>query len=425
MSVKKKLINITTVLARIIFGATFVFSGFVKAVDPIGLAYKIEDYLIAFQLTSFIPAALLLSVILIVVEFLLGVFILLGLNRRVTTIIGLLFMLVMTPVTFYIALYNPVEDCGCFGDALIIDNWTTFYKNIILISLIFFLFFYYKSIKPLFTKSTKLYVTLFVIIFSFLFCIYNILYLPIMDFRPYKIGADIQKQIEDDLKSGDVYENIYVYEKDGVKEEFTEENFPWEDSSWTFVELKSELIKEGDKPIIEGFHIIEYETDSTGALVTGSDITNEMLQNPLSLWAISLSLDKANSSALKKIISLSYYAHQNNIDFYLLTASDIGIIESWSERNKATSIKFASMDELTLKTIIRYNPGLLLMQKGVVVGKWSGRALPDEYTIEKQISKADNKISNNKMYMILFIVCVIFFIPLIVLWLWDKEKRLN
>ena len=150
-----RLVNIVLTAARILFGITFVFSGFVKAVDPIGFAYKIEDYLIAFQLIPFIPLALTFAVALILVELLLGVFILLGLYRKLSTAMGVLFMAVMTPMTLYIALKNPVEDCGCFGDALVISNWDTFYKNIVLVLLAVLLLVYHKRIKPLFTNKSK------------------------------------------------------------------------------------------------------------------------------------------------------------------------------------------------------------------------------------------------------------------------------
>lgn len=143
MRAKDRLINFIVATARILLGITFVFSGFVKAVDPIGFVYKIEDYLISFQLTLFIPLALTFAIALILLEFLLGVLILLGLYRKTATSFAVLLMAVMTPLTLYIALANPVEDCGCFGDALVISNWATFYKNIVLIAFAIFLLVYH------------------------------------------------------------------------------------------------------------------------------------------------------------------------------------------------------------------------------------------------------------------------------------------
>ncbi len=380
MKLKDRLINAVLAIARIIFGITFVFSGFVKAVDPVGFAYKIEDYLISFQLLEFIPLALTLAVGLILLEFLLGVFILLGFYRKITSTLAVLFMAVMTPMTLYIALANPVADCGCFGDALVISNWATFYKNIVLLALSIVLVVYRNRILPLFSaKSTKSknFVLGIVFLFSLLFCLYNILYLPVMDFRPYKVGVNIPEQMQNDLSKGDVYENIYIYEKNGVEQEFTEDNFPWEDTTYTFVDYTSKLIKEGDKPLIDEFHILAYAKDASGSFVASGDITDDVLSQPITLFVVSLSLNKASNKAMKQIVALADYVVDKQIDLLIATSSDAKAVEQWhSQWGSPANIKYAQMDELTLKTIIRSNPGLLLLNKGTIKGKWSSRNLP-------------------------------------------------
>lgn len=412
-----RLVNIVLTAARILFGITFVFSGFVKAVDPIGFAYKIEDYLIAFQLIPFIPLALTFAVALILVELLLGVFILLGLYRKLSTAMGVLFMAVMTPMTLYIALKNPVEDCGCFGDALVISNWDTFYKNIVLVLLAVLLLVYHKRIKPLFTNKGKGLVVGFVFLFSLLFCFYNILYLPIMDFRPYKVGVNIAEQMENDVSNGDVYENIYIYEKDGVEEEFTEDNFPWEDSTWTFVDYQSKLIKEGEKPLIDEFYITVYAKDGAGAFVKGGDITDDILTNKVVLFVVSLSLDDAREKGMKQIIALADYAADNDIELLVATSSEAAAIEQWHREWGNPKVGYGLMDELTLKTIVRSNPGLLLLSGGTIVGKWSSRRLPSQRQLEGMVVKlkAEEKslpINNNSTASLL-IICAIFVIPLL------------
>ena len=389
MKGKDRLINIVLIIARILFGVTFVFSGFVKAVDPVGFAYKIEDYLISFQLLEFIPLALAFAVGLILLEFLLGVFILLGLYRKITTTLVLLFMLVMTPMTLYIALANPVEDCGCFGDALVISNWATFYKNIVLLSFTIVIVVYRNRIKPLFSGKSKHFVLGFVFLFSLLFCLYNILYLPIMDFRPYKVGVNIPEQMEDDLSNGDVYENIYIYKKDGVEEEFTEDNFPWEDSTYTFVDYTSKLIKEGEKPLIDEFHIIAYSQDDSGAFITSGDITDDVLDKPIILFVVSLSLNKSSEKAMKQIVVLADHVANQNINLIIATSSDIKVVEEWHKKWDSPNVSYAQMDELTLKTIVRSNPGLLLLNKGTIQNKWSSRNLPS-------VSKLDTIIASLK-----------------------------
>ena len=380
MKLKDRLINAVLAIARIIFGITFVFSGFVKAVDPVGFAYKIEDYLISFQLLEFIPLALTLAVGLILLEFLLGVFILLGFYRKITSTLAVLFMAVMTPMTLYIALANPVADCGCFGDALVISNWATFYKNIVLLALSIVLVVYRNRILPLFSaKSTKSknFVLGIVFLFSLLFCLYNILYLPVMDFRPYKVGVNIPEQMQNDLSKGDVYENIYIYEKNGVEQEFTEDNFPWEDTTYTFVDYTSKLIKEGDKPLIDEFHILAYAKDASGSFVASGDITDDVLSQPITLFVVSLSLNKASNKAMKQIVALADYVVDKQIDLLIATSSDAKAVEQWySQWGSPAIIKYAQMDELTLKTIIMSNPGLLLLNKGTIKGKWSSRNLP-------------------------------------------------
>lgn len=389
MKGKDRLINIVLIIARILFGVTFVFSGFVKAVDPVGFAYKIEDYLISFQLLEFIPLALAFAVGLILLEFLLGVFILLGLYRKITTTLVLLFMLVMTPMTLYIALANPVEDCGCFGDALVISNWATFYKNIVLLSFTIVIVVYRNRIKPLFSAKSKHFVLGFVFLFSLLFCLYNILYLPIMDFRPYKVGVNIPEQMEDDLSNGDVYENIYIYKKDGVEEEFTEDNFPWEDSTYTFVDYTSKLIEEGEKPLIDEFHIIAYSQDDSGAFITSGDITDDVLDKPIILFVVSLSLNKSSEKAMKQIVVLADHVANQNINLIIATSSDIKVVEEWHKKWDSPNVSYAQMDELTLKTIVRSNPGLLLLNKGTIQNKWSSRNLPS-------VSKLDTIIASLK-----------------------------
>ncbi len=412
-----RLVNIVLTAARILFGITFVFSGFVKAVDPIGFAYKIEDYLIAFQLIPFIPLALTFGVTLILVELLLGVFILLGLYRKLSTAMGVLFMAVMTPMTLYIAIKNPVEDCGCFGDALVISNWDTFYKNIVLVLLAVLLLVYHKRIKPLFTNKSKGLVVGFVFLFSLLFCLYNIFYLPIMDFRPYKVGVNIAEQMENDVSNGDVYENIYIYEKDGVEEEFTEDNFPWEDSTWTFVDYQSKLIKEGEKPLIDEFYITAYAKDGAGAFVKGGDITDDILTNKVVLFVVSLSLDDAREKGMKQIIALADYAADNDIELLVATSSEAAAIEQWHREWGNPKVGYGLMDELTLKTIVRSNPGMLLLNEGTIVGKWSSRRLPNQRQLEGMVAKLKTEEKslpiNNNSTASLLIICAIFVIPLL------------
>ena len=418
------LMKIILSIARIAFGITFIFSSFSKAVDPTGFCYKIEDYLISFQLVQLIPLALTFAIILIVIEFLIGMSILLGIYRKPGTSLAVLFMVVMTPLTLYIAIKNPVKDCGCFGDALIISNWSTFYKNIVLLVFAIILFVFHNHIRPFFSGTMKKYAFVFVFLFALAFCLYNVLYLPIMDFRPYKVGANIEQKMQEDQAHGDIYDNIYVYEKDGVQEKFTEENFPWEDSTWTFVDLKTELVKKGESPLIKDFEIIGYNMDSTGTFVVTDDVTQDVLSRPWSLLVVSLSLDKANEKSMKEINALADFANKNYIDIYVLTASQGDVIKKWNEKLGGIYLNYASMDELTLKTIVRSNPGLLLLKEGIIQAKWSHRNVPDAQELNKLISQNEsdeNKTPVNKSASNLLIVCLLFLLPLLGIKLYDKK----
>ena len=424
MKVEDRFTKYIVSIARILFGITFIFSGFVKAVDPLGFTYKIQDYLILFQFTQLIPLALTFALALIVLEFAIGAFLLLGIYRKWTSRFALFFMLVMTPLTLYIALANPVEDCGCFGDALIISNWATFYKNLVLLVFAIILVVYSKHIRPVFSNKTKPYVFFYVILFFLAFSFYNIIYLPILDFRPYSIGSNISEKMGAGMTQGDVYENVYVYEKDGIKQSFTEDNFPWEDSTWTFVELKSELISEGEKPEIQDFAIIAYHKDKDGIFVKRDNITKEFLSEKFSLLVVSLSLNGANEKKWTQIQSIADYAADNSIDMRIVTSSDEDAIKQLYETMNDSNLKFASMDELTLKTIIRSNPGLILLKEGVVQAKWSKNNLPNAAQMNKIISQSQIKeegLTNNNSSSKLLITCLLFLFSLIGIKRYDRK----
>ena len=224
MNSRKKTMKILTELSRIVLGGTFAFSGFVKAVDPLGFTYKIQDYLVSLDLSGLFPLALPAAIVLAVGEFLLGVFLLLGIYRKPTVRLTAVFMAVFLPLTLWIALKNPVKECGCFGDALIISNWETFYKNIVLGVCALFLLRHYPGITPLFTVRTARTAAVYTALFGFSFSVYNVVKLPVFDFRPYHIGANIPEYMHIDPAKADVVENIFIYSKGGVEQEFTEEN---------------------------------------------------------------------------------------------------------------------------------------------------------------------------------------------------------
>lgn len=403
---KKIAINI----ARCILGVCFVFSGFVKAVDPSGSAYKIADYLEAFKLPFLLDLSLLMAVALAAVEFFLGASILLGLWKKRITLLALMFMLVMTPFTLYLAVKNPVSDCGCFGDALILTNWQTFSKNGVLLFLAGILFYWNDLLVSFFGRRTTRWSGYWCLLFPLFISVYSYRHLPLLDFRPYKIGNHLPDLMT--IPEGapiDSFETHFIYEKKGVKQEFTAENAPLSDTTWTYVDRTEKQIRKGYTPPIHDF-VLEHPTRG--------DITNEVLNDTsYTFLLVSPKLEKANREANPLIDSIYLYAKQNGYAFYGLTNSDDTAIDEWNYEYD-TEIQFCSVDDRTLKTMIRSNPGIILLKGGVVLQKWSFRDIPD-------FSKAEQPLSQMKMgqvrkvstFGILGRVFLFFVIPLLFFYL--------
>jgi len=359
--------NLALSTSRLIMGSVFVFSGFVKAIDPLGFTYKIEDYLRAFGgvFESFEVVAFPVAILLSTLELLIGLNILLKIHIKFSSFLALLFMLVMTPLTLYIAIKNPVTDCGCFGDALVISNWNTFYKNVALIIIVIVLLIFNKKIiNPLKYKIQTF------IIFAF-FCfgvglsVYCYLHLPLIDFRPYKIGVNIPNaMLIPDGAPTDVYTTSFIYEKNGVKKEFTLENYPKGDTNWKFIDQKSVLISKGYMPPIHDFTIVNGQFD---------DITEKVIYNQGATYLLIMyDVSKASEKGAKKAEEIYKKSLQSGVSFYALTGSTDEDVQDFIQKTGIT-FPFCKTDPITLKTIIRANPGLVLIKNGTVVEKWNWR----------------------------------------------------
>ena len=401
---KNKILLIT----RILLGVVFIFSGFVKAVDPWGTAYKIMDYFFAWDLSFFNFSALPLAFAQSTLEFVLGVFLLLGIYRNIVPLLVLLVMCFMTPLTLYLAIANPITDCGCFGDALVISNWQTFYKNIVLLAMAIFVFIERKNIKSLFSKKARFAVALYTSIFILAISFYCYAYLPILDFRPYKIGNNIIElsQIPEGAQ-GDQYEMTFIYEKDGIEQEFTMDNYPKDDSSgWTFVDSQSKLIKKGYEPPIHDFTITSQD---------GDDLTDEVLvDTSYTFLLIAHKLEQANETHIDKINETYDYAQQHGYRFICLTSSLPQQIQEWKESTGA-EYSFYTTDDITLKTIIRSNPGLMLIKDAVVINKWADKRISGE-----NVSMQPPVNHDTRNIIILTLVLIV---PLVVLFLLDQKNK--
>lgn len=411
----RSLTKIAVEFSRIVVGMVFVFSGFVKMVDPWGFAYKIQDYLVAWGLPQLFPMALPTAVGMCMLEFLLGVFLLLGTYRKITSRLLFALMCFMTPLTLWVALENPVKDCGCFGDAFVISNWATFYKNLILISLSLMLCLRWRSITPLFTKKTQRVTALFSILFALLFSLHNVFRMQVFDFRPYKVGASIPEGMRIDPEKADVYRNLFVYEKEGERQQFSEDDYPWNDSTWTFVEMKTELVKKGENPKIEDFHLVRLaRLEDSGQYAEDGEITGDILSDSSFVFLMtSYSLPQVNRRALKSFARVADFARRHHYRFYLLTSSPASDISAWVAKT-GTDYPVCEADERVLKTMNRSNPGLMLLKNGVVMDKWDSFSLPADKKLQKYLS-ADAQPARLNNTLTLFLIMAIFLVPLAVL----------
>lgn len=367
---------------RFLLGITFIFSGFVKAVDPLGSYYKIQDYVTAFGIAEWIPAFVLLlfGIILASLEFSIGIFLFLGIRRLISSLLAMLLMIVMTPLTFYLAIANPVSDCGCFGDAWVLTNWQTFGKNVVLLAAAIIVFRQYKLIVRFITAKMEWLVSMYTLFFVFVLSFYCLANLPILDFRPYKIGTDIKAgmEIPEDAKPS-VFETYFILEKDGKQKEFTLDNYP--DSTWTFVEARTVLKEKGYEPPIHDFSLIE--------LSTGEDITDSVLAyKGYTFLLVAHRIEEADDGNIDLINEIYDYSVEHGYKFYALTSSSEEAIEEWCDQTGA-EYPFCQVDDITLKTIIRSNPGLLLLKDGIILNKWADNQIPDEYALTDALDKLE------------------------------------
>ncbi len=380
MNKKSTILTILVNVCRCLLAVTFLFSGFVKANDPLGTLYKLQDYLAAWGM-DFIPKTILLLIAIAIAlfEFSIGCNLALGRKRKQTSRITLCFMSVMTILTVYIARYNPVTDCGCFGDAIVLTNTQTLLKNIVLLAAAIIISIYPLSIKRLISPRIDWIVVSILMGGILIYSVYSIYALPSIDFRPYKIGTNLADAISGNGESQMQFDVKIVYEKDGKRIELgLEDDDP--DSTWTYVETKRTPINNGLKPIIN----LYIEND-------GEDITSDIITDKGDvLMLIAPILSEADQSTIDEINEIyEYLAPQEEVELYMLTASNLAEQEKWIYYTGAEYIIYTS-DERILKTIVRANPGLIRLHDGVITHKWSSWNLPSVEKL-KEIMKAQKK----------------------------------
>ena len=360
-----------------VLAVVLVFSGFVKAVDPLGTQYKLQDYLTALHLQALVPdfATLAASVLLSALEFFLGICLFFGIRKTISKTLTLLLMLVVTPLTLWVALADPVSDCGCFGDAIVLTNWQTFVKNIVLLAMALIVWKWPHDIVRFISRSSQWIATNYSVIFIIAVSGWSLYNLPYLDFRPYHIGAD--------LRTG------------------------WQ-----------QMMNGEESPYTEFF--IERIED-------GEDITDSLLNQKGYLFLlVAPHVEQADDSQLDLINQMYEYAQDNDYPFYALTASGSKGIERWRDMTGA-EYPFCQTDEIVLKTVIRSNPGMLLLKDGVIIRKWSHNILPDEYEMTDRLEKLEmGKIDKETMAQKILVVVLWYLLPLLLLtiadrlWAWTK-----
>ncbi|WP_231492155.1 BT_3928 family protein [Pedobacter sp. Leaf170] len=369
--------NTFLTISRIFVGVLFIFSGLIKANDPLGFGYKLQEYFDVFHISFLSPIATGIAILICTLEIVLGVLLLLGFWGKKVSWGLLLLIAFFTLLTFVSAAFKVVTSCGCFGDAIPLTPWQSFSKDIILLIFILYIFFKKDDIKPIFSKEKmQRNITIAVVLASFLFGLFTYNFLPIIDFLPYKVGAHIPSlMVIPEGEQPDEFQIMYHLknkktkaEKDMSDKEYLKTEI-WKDNNWEIVgEPTKELIKKGFEPKIKDLII----TDASG-----TDYTKELIENPYySLVFVAYNLNDANIKAIGSLNALALNATQQyNIRSVLLTSNAARDAEVFIKKNNLFSEVFYA-DAVPLKSMVRANPGIILLKNGVIVNKWHFHNMP-------------------------------------------------
>jgi len=396
-------------VCRLFAGATFIFSGLVKGVDPLGSMYKFIDYFTAFGLDSLNQFAFISGIALAMAEFIIGFCIITGLRFREAAWGIMIFMALFTPLTLVLALSNPVSDCGCFGDAIQMTNWQTFFKNVLLLLFVIPLFIYRRKIPSSLSSLSEWGMVASLAIIFVLFSVYNYRHLPVIDFRPYRVGVNIIEGMSyPEGKFPDQYDTKLIYEKDGKRKIFSLDNYPSDDSTWVFVDQESVIVKKGYEPPIHDFILSSPE---------GDDLTGFVLENPgISLIMVARRINDADPDQLSHGLEAAGICSENGIDFYLLTSSS-------GEEALSLGSYFNLLygDETMLKTMIRSNPGFIVIKDGTITAKWSGRDFPPADSIVDEINRSTENPRYNTYLRLAVMISAVFIFSMVIAYINRKK----
>ena len=374
---KSTLFTMLTNICRVVLALVLVASGFVKAVDPKGTMYKMQEYLSAFTIDNIFSEEwlLLFASILAAVEFLLGLFMLMGVYRKfVSTFVFILFLF-FTLFTSYIAVYDPVSDCGCFGDVWVLSNEQTLLKNLFLLLLATIVF----CGRRRFIRNVSYRNRWAVVLYSIFYIVFveglSLVHVPVIDFRQYKVGNDLRVLTQ---SSPDKYKIVSLYERGEEFCYFDEDTVPGND--WVFVEATSVLDVKGEPAVIDDFSILDWKNDY--------DVAEDVLSDTGYVCVIvSEAVENASVNRIDRVNDLYDYCLENGIQFYMATASDEENMELWQKRTGAEyDLHWA--DKSMLRDMTRANPGLVLIKDGIIKGKWTASDIPEPELVFAPISKS-------------------------------------
>ena len=360
---------------RLLLAATFIFSGFVKANDPLGTVYKLEEYVNSVAWLT-LPETFLLgcAVILAVCEFILGVYILFGISTPKTSKIAVAFMSVMTLLTVYIVIANPVSDCGCFGDVIKLSNGETLGKNIVLLAAAIVCERGKRWQLNFLGAGVKWFISLISLCFIMGYAVYCIVCLPTIDFSPYKVGVSLRGGGK--ASDGPKYDIKIVYEKDGETMELSvDDDDP--DPTWNYVETRRIIINKAHTAAVD-FYVEDMDNDDITDDITYADGYTFLLVIP--------NLLNADEGCVDRVNDIYDYAQEQNMGFYCLTASADEHSQTYWNEHTGAEYAYCIADESMLKTIVRGKPGLILLHNGTIVKKWSNHNMPNSEELAEKYS---------------------------------------
>lgn len=385
-------------VCRLLVGCLFIFSGLIKANDPIGFSYKLDEYFEIFHMTFLHGLTVYMAMGICILEVFLGIVTLVGDRMKLATWLLLGLMVFFTILTGFTAVGNwfkdnpdssitnafektlgfdavkdvtYMKDCGCFGDAIKLTPWQSFLKDVVLTLLVLVLFFHRKNITSLFKRNRSNIILAVGLLFSAGFTLWCWYFLPVKDYRPYAPGLNIRAEMtlppgakRDSIVTVMTYQNI----KTGQSQDFGMDNYPWQDTmNWKFVSMNSKVVREGDKPKITDFYL--WNDDN-------ADVTSTVLDNPnWNLMVVCYDVTAANQSAFKKLNELTAAFDKAGLKVYGLTSSPHDILDPFRHEVSA-AFPFVYADQTVLKTMIRSNPGIVLLKGGQVYGTWSSHCVP-------------------------------------------------